>query len=291
MKKRILITGICGFVGAHLSRALNGNEAFEVHGFDSSVDKERDDIYEADIRNYHDVVNVFEHVRPDLVIHLAAILPDSHVEETCYHQVNVSGTRNVLNAMKRYGCSQIIFASSVNVYGEQENGTLNEDDMLHPTSLYGISKKGAEDACKEFSKNGIQYLILRFSGIFGEGRNAGVVYTLRESVLHDEVARIPSDGTDTLSFASIEDVVHSFIKGIEWMDMGKSDVFNITSITTTSKGLIDSIIDMTNSQARIVMAHTDKPRHQALDGLKAQKYFGFVPSNPMGVLRKYLQIK
>lgn len=159
---RAFITGIAGFVGSHLAEMLTARNV-QVHGLImpgaplENLDEIRGNpmsaaalrLYEADLGDLERLMTVFEEVRPEQVYHLAAA---SSVRRSLEKpgeafQVNVMGTRNLLEAMRRTGISsRILLVSSAEVYGESARlpRPLREDDSLLPVTPYGASKAAAE---------------------------------------------------------------------------------------------------------------------------------------------------
>ena len=159
---RAFVTGIAGFVGSHLAEMLIARRV-EVHGLVipggslENLDEIRGNpssatalrLYEADLGELGRLMTVMEEVRPEQVYHLAAA---SSVRRSLENpgeafQVNVLGTRNLLEAVRRAGVSpRILLVSSAEAYGESARlpRLLREEDSLLPVSPYGASKAAAE---------------------------------------------------------------------------------------------------------------------------------------------------
>ena len=159
---RALVTGAAGFAGSHLCELLLARGA-EVYGLvmpgspvnnlqEILAKRERADrlrIKETDIVDMEGLVAAIGDVRPEQVYHLAAV---SSVRRSLENpaetfQVNIVGTRNLLEAVRRAGVKpRILVVSSAEAYGESANLglSLREEDLLFPTSPYGASKAAAE---------------------------------------------------------------------------------------------------------------------------------------------------
>lgn len=142
----VLITGVAGFVGSHLSRDLVAR-GHRVTGtfIGSRPQLPGVELIEVDLLDPRKLAAVVESADPDGIVHLAGL---SHVGESwgrpdLYFQVNVLGSENLLNAARGV---RVILASSAEVYGlvPEEDQPLTEDRTLAPTSPYGMSKAAME---------------------------------------------------------------------------------------------------------------------------------------------------
>lgn len=144
MKKRLLITGIDGFTGIHLKNYLKND--YEIFG--TSLKREDENIFKCDITKKNEIKNVLKKVKPDYIIHLAAISFVAHTNYEDFYKVNTIGTQNLLESIK--DVKKIIVSSSAVVYGKQDKEILSEDMCPNPLNHYGISKFGAEQIAKTF---------------------------------------------------------------------------------------------------------------------------------------------
>lgn len=161
----VAITGATGFIGRrlvqqhlalnHQVRILSRNT--QLTGFPSQVQ-----IYVADLREQNQLLKDFVQ-GVDVIYHLAAELND----ESCIWNVNVGGTRNLLEV----ACSNVgrwIQCSSTGVYGAGYNEFITEQAVLKPNNLYEKSKAEADRLVMEFSKlHGLPIIILRPSNVYG----------------------------------------------------------------------------------------------------------------------------
>jgi len=142
---RVLITGINGFTGKHLSKYLE-NSGYEIFG--TSLKKEDKNIFKCDITNKDEIKKVLQKVNPDYIIHLAAISFVAHSNNENFYKVNVIGTQNLLESIEKV--KKVIIASSAVVYGKQNSEILNEKMCPNPNNHYGISKLAAEQIAKNY---------------------------------------------------------------------------------------------------------------------------------------------
>lgn len=146
----------------------------------------------------------------DLVIHLAAEHTDNVYPVSLYYDVNVSGTKNILDAMVLNSIHRIIFFSSVVVFGLNKPNP-NENYPKDPFNDYGKSKLQAENAIEEWlnaDKKG-NAVIIRPTVIFGE-RNRGNVYNLLKQISSGKFIQI-GKGDNKKSLAYVGNIV-AFVK-------------------------------------------------------------------------------
>lgn len=149
----------------------------------------------------------------DMIILLAAEHRDDVSPTSLYYEVNVEGTRNVLKAMDTAGVKNLIFTSSVAIYGLNKNNP-DENHPEVPFNHYGKSKWQAEQIIKEWYNNdpeGKSVTIIRPTVIFGE-RNRGNVYNLLKQISSGKFLMI-GKGQNKKSMAYVGNIV-AFIKDI-----------------------------------------------------------------------------
>src|SRR5262245_59582181 len=152
----ILITGGAGYVGSHCAKALAaaGHEGIV---FDNLSCGHREfvrsvPLIEGDIRDAAALDAVFSGYRFDAVMHFAALayVGESVTAPGRYYDINVNGTRTVLDAMVRAGVRSIVFSSSCAIYGEPDTMPINERTVPNPINPYGFSKLVCERMMDDF---------------------------------------------------------------------------------------------------------------------------------------------
>src|SRR5580704_9609217 len=143
--KTILVTGGAGFFGGIMKRHIleQGHRCISV---DLVADPEVHPNliqYQADIRDTEKLESIFGSVPVDGVVHCAAILAHAVNDEKFLWTSNVDGTRNVMDAMRRYGVRSMVFTSSNCLWSESLGRPVAEDDPPNPAELYGRSKLAA----------------------------------------------------------------------------------------------------------------------------------------------------
>jgi nucleoside-diphosphate-sugar epimerase len=203
----ITIIGGSGFVGSRLIAELKSSN--DVLNLDKRMS-----YFHKDITQLGDICSISEIDIPDntkTVVLLAAEHRDDVSPTSLYYDVNVEGTRNVLKAMDIAGVRNLIFTSSVAIYGLNKINP-NENHAHDPFNHYGKSKWKAELVIKEwFERDPINksVTIVRPTVIFGE-RNRGNVYNLLKQISSGRFM-IVGKGQNKKSMAYVGNIV-SFIK-------------------------------------------------------------------------------
>lgn len=144
---RVLITGADGFTGRYLAAELQSH-GYETHGLvREAVSLDHyDAVHVADLANTNDLQRIVEQVRPTSVVHLAAISFVGHGSLDEIYQVNLLGTRHLLDALTHAvtPLTTVLLASSANIYGNAEAECLAEEQPPAPANDYAISKLAME---------------------------------------------------------------------------------------------------------------------------------------------------
>lgn len=173
---KVLITGGAGFIGSAVVPAL-ADEGYEVFVLDNLsfgnrdfIEVRDDHFFLADIRDEVKVAEIINGLKPDILIHLAAIhfIPYCNQHPFEAADVNIRGTINVLKAAKTdASLKKLFFASTAAVYPIKET-PVSENDRAEPLDIYGLSKMTGEHLCKEFHlETGVDSIICRFFNAFG----------------------------------------------------------------------------------------------------------------------------
>lgn len=130
---RVLVTGLKGFTGRHLQLEL------ETHGHTVIG-------LQCDLTDLKAVADEVATVQPEAVAHLAGVAFVGHGDANAFYEVNLIGTRNLLEALSQHApnISSILLASSANVYGNRSEGVLSEDSCPDPVNDYAVSKLAME---------------------------------------------------------------------------------------------------------------------------------------------------
>lgn len=253
--EKVLVTGASGYVGQHLLRELRelgiSVVAFDINHSGVMSDSRVKHI-QGDLTKVKDVENVFlEGV--DTVFHLGALksVSESISKRAEYFEVNLMGTKNLVESMKRNEVKNLVFASSAAVYGNQEaTGPIAEDFEADPQNPYGQSKLEAEKFLRECaSRNEIKSAIMRFFNVGGsitpDLRDKGsenIFPIIMECVSNSRPIKIfqanskTEDGSCVRDFVHPADIASALIASAGFLEQNHSNLscFNIGSGIGTS---------------------------------------------------------
>ena len=232
----VLITGGCGYIGIHTALKLI-EENYEVILFDNfsnssknilqsikSITKKNILIIEGDIRNKHDLQNVFLNYDIGSIIHFAACksVDESIIDPKKYYDNNVLGTINLINEMDKYNVRKIVFSSSATVYGDKNIPPLNEKITdLNPINPYGKSKLIIENYLQDLCDSDPRWsaLSLRYfnpvgahkSGLVGEDLDqnpSNLMPNILNKIAMQKTLTVYGGDYDTKDGSCIRDYIH-----------------------------------------------------------------------------------
>lgn len=216
---RVLVTGGAGFIGSHICATLLG-DGHRVSVVDDLSTGRLENLpagvsfYRLSVTQALD--SVFETERPQAVVHQAAqvSVPRSLKDPGLDLSLNVGGTLNLLEHVRRFGAKRFILASSAAVYGEPRYLPLDEAHPVCPLAPYALSKYTAEQYLSLYQKlYGISTCALRYANVFGPRQVAhaegGVVAIFFERLAAGESPVIFGDGEQTRDFVYVEDVARA----------------------------------------------------------------------------------
>lgn len=205
---KITVIGGSGFIGTNLVEILKDQHDVKI------VDKQMSQFFPelTTIANICDIEALRKAIEPsDIIVNLAAEHRDDVSPKSLYYDVNVQGTKNILQVMDEKGIKTVFFTSSVAVFGLNKVNP-NEEHPVDPFNDYGITKYQAEEALREWfdnGKDGNNLFILRPTVVFGP-RNRGNVYNLLKQIASGKFMMI-GKGENKKSMAFVKNIV-GFIK-------------------------------------------------------------------------------
>jgi UDP-glucose 4-epimerase len=281
----VLLTGGAGFIGSNLADAVvaDGRACHVVDNLSNGqairVPQEAE-LHETDIRDAAALTAIAGAAQPSTVFHLAAQADVRRaVEEPGYDaDVNIIGTRNVLEAARAVN-ARVVFASTGGAaYGDYEGMPVPtpETAATRPLSHYGMSKMAGEGYLGLYGRlYGLETNILRFSNVYGPRQDphgeAGVVAIFVGRVLDGTPPRVYGDGRQTRDYVYVGDVVRAFLAA-ETGPAGET-----VNIGTGAESSVLDIIDALGWDGEIEFAphRAGELDRSCLDPSKAERVFGW----------------
>lgn len=264
---KVLVIGGAGYIGSHVVKELmkNGHKVTVFDNLSSGLHEnlfEGNGFIQGDILNTKDLDNVFKN-NYDACIHLAAFKDpgDSMKNPERYSVNNISGTINIINAMCKYNCKNIVFSSSAAIFGNPEYDYIDENHSKNPINYYGFTKLEIERILDWYSTlKGINFACLRYFNAAGynidgfpnglERNPANLIPIIMEVAIGKrESMQIYGNDYDTRDGTCIRDYIHvddlatAHSLALSWInDNNKSIKLNLgTKNGTTVKEIIDSV--------------------------------------------------
>ncbi len=259
------------------------------------------DLVSIDTRDPIELIEGVEYLRGDIsdislpngtegVVHLAAVSRVINAENDPFntYKVNVIGTTSVIEKMSRLKPKPwLIYGSSREVYGENQQKPVGEDQACNPINHYGISKVAAENITKIYARDGGKVLSLRFSNVYGGIRDHldRVVPKFIHQAISEETITINGKG-NTFDFTHVKDTVEGICLAVKHLnDRDVLPTFHeslniCTRVETSLEQLASIIIEYTRSSSEVVIGY---PRHYDVGNFvgnydRAKKLLGYSPS-------------
>lgn len=217
--KKYIVTGGAGFIGSHITDALigRGDDVIVIDNLtsgDASNINKHATFVQGDINQLIDIESIFDGV--DGIFHLAALarVQPSIEDPAVYHDVNVTGTFNLLEQCIAHNIPRFIFSSSSSVYGDVPIMPMPEDLTPNPLSPYACTKLIGEQYCKMVSEvYNVGTVCLRYFNVYGDRMSVyGGQYRLAPGIfaqqtLDDKPLTIRGSGEQRRDFTHVNDVV------------------------------------------------------------------------------------
>jgi nucleoside-diphosphate-sugar epimerase len=247
--------------------------------------KHKIDLHIIDIREYHTVTATLNHIKPDVIVHLAAVAHANRSNKDPFSTFDHSmrTLENVLDAARSFGTHTIYFSSSM-VYGNFDGVAATEDRECKPMGIYGALKYGAEKLVIGYNQVfDLPYTIIRPSALYGErcvSRRVGQAFI--ENALNGIDLTVNGDGTDALDFTYIDDLVQGVILCITEA-AARNEVFNLTfGAGRQIKEMANIVLD---SFPGLKLGHKPRdslmPERGTLSTEKAKRLLGYSPQYPL----------
>ncbi|MGL5936286.1 MAG: GDP-mannose 4,6-dehydratase [Cetobacterium sp.] len=294
--KTYVITGGAGFIGSTLSEKIlaNGDKVIAIDNFNdfydykikmnnvlevnkkdfkfnsedkienikilkSLVSSENYELEFVDIRDLKELERIFTENKIDTVIHLAGLggVRPSIEDPLLYEEVNVRGTNNIFEVMRRTGTKKILAASSSSVYGNNESVPFKETDVVDfAISPYAASKKANEVLAHTYHHLfNIDVVMLRFFTVFGPRQRPDLaIYKFTKLI--DEGLEIPffGDGSTSRDYTYVDDIVKGVLLLAQYVE-NNENVYEISNIggsdPVSLKEMVEIIEEVLDKKAKI----------------------------------------
>lgn len=265
---RILVTGGAGFIGSALTwKLIEGGH--EVTVFDNLETGDRLAVPDAArliVGDIRDQVALKEAMPGhEAVVHLAAMVSvaRSVQEPDLCRNINVDGTRNVLEAARRGGVRRFVLASTAAVYGNNSQLPKREELFPEPASPYAFTKWINEiDARFEAEYLGLEAVCLRFFNVYGPRQRpdspySGIITIAIDRMLRGQPITIFGDGQQTRDFVYVEDVAVSIAAAVtqsglvsELVNIGTGERISLLQLLETLEGVMGERAQLSFSPSR-----------------------------------------
>lgn len=253
--KRVLVTGASGFTGRYVVDELkrHGCEIIGLGGTSHSVPSWASDLLPADQHRSADLCDldglrrVLEATKPDVIVHLAALAFVAHGRADDFYQVNLIGTRNLLQSIDdvKLAPERLLIASSANVYGNSSEGRLDERTTPAPANDYAISKLAMEYVVRLWQDR-LPITIVRPFNYTGRGQAENFLIPKIVSHFAERAPNIELGNLDVArDFGDVRAVAAAY-RGLLQSDAAVGRTLNICSGTAFSlREVIDLCSDIT----------------------------------------------
>ncbi len=309
MKNKILIIGGCGFIGHNLALNLKEknynviiSDSLSVNNLNSAKDAsiKNQKMYESILnerlellkknsikvilensKNFIEMQKIFDDIKPDKIIHLAAVSHANKSNKDPHHtyENSIVTLESSLEGARKNN-SHLIFLSSSMVYGEFPPSGVTESSPCNPIGIYGNLKYAAEIMIKSYNQVfDMPYTIIRPSALYGErcvSRRVGQIFI--ENAIQGNDIIINGDGNDQLDFTYIKDLVD----GIEKCCSNENAINQIFNMTYGNSRKINDLLDLLkkefpNVKTKYIDNEKFMPKRGTLLNYKAKDMLNFNP--------------
>jgi len=291
-----LITGIAGFIGSSLARAVLDHGGL-VRGIDNLSTGKREniaeilgksDFREADLLDMQAVESACAGV--DYVLHQAAIpsVPKSVLDPTGSNRANVDATVNLLVAARDAKVKRVVYAASSSAYGDTPTLPKSEDMPPNPISPYAVAKLASEYYMLSFYRcYGLETVCLRYFNIFGPRQDptspySGVLAKFITQMLNQEQPTIFGDGTQSRDFTYIDNAVQANLLACKAPASAVAgQVFNVATGKRADLNQTFCILKRLTGYTGNVKYSQERAgdvKHSLADVSRAEKHLGYKPT-------------
>jgi UDP-glucose 4-epimerase len=290
-----LITGIAGFIGSSLARAVLA-QGDQVRGIDNLSTGRREnmaeilgriDFREADLLNLDALHNACRGV--DYIFHEAAIpsVPKSVLDPLGSNRANVDGTVNLLVAARDAKVKRVVYAASSSAYGDTPTLPKHEGMVPNPISPYAVAKLAGEYYMTSFYRcYGLETVSLRYFNIFGPRQDptspySGVLAKFITNMLNGEQPTIFGDGTQSRDFTYIDNAVDANLLAMKApAPQVAGQIFNVATGKRADLNQAFQLLKKITGypgEVKYGPTRSGDVKHSLADLSRAEKYLGYTP--------------
>jgi len=278
MNKKVLIVGGAGYIGSHVNKELN-KVGFKTVVFDNFSKGYRQfvrwgELFEGDLANKKDLEKVFSKYDIEAVLHFAAFIEvgESVTDPQKYYLNNLKNTLNLLETMRKFDVSKLIFSSSAAIYGEPKYLPIDENHPKSPVSPYGRAKLMVEQILQDYSKAyDFNYVALRYFNACGADLETDIgewhepeshliplifdaVSGKRDNIKIFGVDYETEDRTCVRDYVHVVDLARAHVLALRYLNgSGQSDCFNLGNGKGYSvRQIIDAVKKVTGRDFKVI---------------------------------------
>lgn len=239
--KKVLLTGVDGFTGKYVEQELK-SRGYSVVGV--VYRKAAEGQVACDLTDLEAVLECLHQVRPNYIVHLAALSFVGHTDQKAFYDVNVFGALNLLEAAKELGLQleKAVFASSANIYGNPEGvERISESVSPSPVNHYAMSKLAMEHMAKLWFSE-VPMIITRPFNYTGPDQAEHFLIPKIVSHFKKNASEIELGNTDvSRDFSDVRDIALAYANLLE--SDAQSEIVNLCSGQVTSLQAIISMME------------------------------------------------
>ena len=301
---KYLVTGGAGFIGSHIVDALIAQRHDVVvldnlssgHLENLAEVADRIKFIKGDVRDAETCLKATQGC--DGIFHEAALVsvPDSINRPRDNHDINITGTLNILEAARQQRVKRVVFASSAAIYGDNPDLPKREDMLPEPKSPYALAKLTGEYYLKVYAECfGLETVALRYFNVFGSRQDPSSMYSGVISIFSERIKKglpitLYGDGQQTRDFVNVADVVRANLLAMESQSLQTSNLklqtggfaaLNVaTGKQTTLLQLLDTLGKLCGKEPEVsfAAARSGDIKHSLADISKVRSFLGYASS-------------
>jgi UDP-glucose 4-epimerase len=264
---KTLVTGGAGFIGCAVIDKLQreGHEIFVIDnlsfGKREFINIPDSNFFHVDILDREKVDKIFADIKPEIVIHLAAVHFIPYCNQHPYESsdINIRGTTHILNACRKNGVGKIFFASTAAVYPIYDEA-VTEKHQTGPLDIYGLSKLTGEHLLNEFHlMTGVPTIVCRFFNAFGPNETNPHLIPEIQNQINSGMRKIKlgnlTPKRDFIHTSDMANAVHTLLtkidKGIDTFNLGRGIEYSVTEIVDAFSRELGELVEIEVDPSRV----------------------------------------